>query len=77
MPVYNGRCRDVSEDEARAKGDADIPVVRFRVPTGRTITFNDRIREKVSFDSDILGDSSSSRPTNSPLTTWPTWWTIT
>ncbi len=56
MPVYNGRCRDVSEDEAKASGDTDIPVVRFRVPTGRTITFNDRIREKVSFDSDILGD---------------------
>ena len=56
MPVYNGQCRDVSEDEAKASGDADIPVVRFRVPTGRTITFNDRIREEVSFDSDILGD---------------------
>ena len=56
MPVYNGRCRDVSENEARANGDTDVPVVRFRVPTGRTITFNDRIREKVSFDSDILGD---------------------
>ena len=56
MPVYNGRCRDVSEEEAKAAGDAEIPVVRFRVPTARTITFNDHIREEVSFESDILGD---------------------
>lgn len=56
MPVYNGRCRDVSEDEAKASGDTEIPVVRFRVPVSRTITFNDRIREEVSFESDILGD---------------------
>ena len=56
MPVYNGRCRDVPEDQAKAGGDTEIPVVRFRVPVGRTITFNDRIREEVSFESDILGD---------------------
>lgn len=56
MPVYNGRCRDISEDKAKASGDAEIPVVRFRVPVSRTIAFNDRIREEVSFESDILGD---------------------
>ena len=56
MPVYNGRCRDVPEDEAKADGDTDVPVVRFRVPVGRTITFNDRIRDEVSFESDVLGD---------------------
>ena len=57
MPVYNGRCQGrVRKRGQGCNGDADVPVVRFRVPTGRTITFNDRIREKVSFDSDILGD---------------------
>ena len=56
MPVYNGRCRDISEDAAKAGGDTETPVVRFRVPASRTITFNDCIREEVSFEADILGD---------------------
>ena len=55
-PRYDGRCRNASEEEARAGGDVDVPVVRFRVPEGRTISFNDRIRDEVSFESDVLGD---------------------
>ena len=55
-PRYDGRCRDVPEQQAKAGGDADLPVVRFRVPEARTISFNDRIRDQVSFESDELGD---------------------
>ena len=55
-PRYDGRCRDVSEQQAKAGGDADVPVVRFRVPQARTISFNDRVRDEVAFESDELGD---------------------
>ena len=55
-PRYDGRCRNASQQQAKAAGDADMPVVRFRVPEGRTITFYDRIRDEVSFESGQLGD---------------------
>ena len=55
-PRYDGRCRDLSEEQAKAAGDTEVPVVRFRVPEARTISYNDHFRDRVSFEADVLGD---------------------
>ena len=56
-PRYDGRCRDVPEQQAKAGGDAEaFQSSGSASPEARTISFNDRIRDKVSFESDELGD---------------------
>jgi glutamyl-tRNA synthetase/nondiscriminating glutamyl-tRNA synthetase len=57
-PKYIGRCRNISRDDARRRVDAGEPaVIRFRVPDGeREIAFDDLVRGRVSFMSDVIGD---------------------
>ena len=57
-PKYVGRCRNIPRDEARRRVEGGEPaVVRFRVPDGeRTIAFNDLVRERVAFSSEVIGD---------------------
>jgi len=57
-PKYVGRCRNISVDEARKRIDAGEPaVIRFRVPEGdREIAFDDLVRGRVSFMTDVIGD---------------------
>jgi glutamyl-tRNA synthetase/nondiscriminating glutamyl-tRNA synthetase len=57
-PKYVGRCRNISRDEARRRVENGEPaVVRFRVPDGeREIAFDDVVRGRVSFSSDVIGD---------------------
>jgi len=57
MPRYSGKHRDLS-DEQRAAFEAEgrVPSVRFRVPEGRTYTFQDMVKGEISFESDGIGD---------------------
>ena len=56
-PMYNGKCRDLSAEEVKAKEDAGIPyTIRVRVPSGKTYEFDDMIRGHVSFESADIGD---------------------
>jgi nondiscriminating glutamyl-tRNA synthetase len=57
MPRYSGKHRNLS-DEQRADFEAEgrTPSVRFRVPEGRTITFNDLVKGEIAFESDGMGD---------------------
>ena len=55
-PKYDKRCRDLSEEDARARGDTDVPVVRFRIPPDIRVSFNDQVRGEVSFESNVLDD---------------------
>jgi nondiscriminating glutamyl-tRNA synthetase len=57
-PKYVGRCRNIRADEARKRIDAGEPaVIRFRVPDGdREIAFDDLVRGRVSFMTDVIGD---------------------
>jgi len=57
-PKYVGRCRNITQDEARKRIDAGEPaVIRFRVPDGdREIAFDDLVRGRVSFMTDVIGD---------------------
>ena len=56
-PRYAGTCRDLSREDARARMEAgERPVIRFRVPVGVEVTFNDLVRGDVTFSSEVIGD---------------------
>jgi len=56
MPRYMGKCRNMSEEERqRLETDGRKPAYRFKVRSGK-IEFQDRIRGKMQFDGDAIGD---------------------
>jgi glutamyl-tRNA synthetase/nondiscriminating glutamyl-tRNA synthetase len=56
-PRYAGTCRDLPKDEARTRMEAgERPAIRFRVPPGVDVTFDDLVRGDVTFNSEVIGD---------------------
>ncbi|WP_159887847.1 glutamate--tRNA ligase [Paenibacillus puerhi] len=67
MPMYSGRCRSLTPDERqRYLDEGRQPSIRFRVPADRTIAFTDRIRERVEFETNGIGDFIIVRPDGIP-----------
>jgi len=67
VPQYDGTCRDLSEEEQRAREDAGLaPTIRLRGPTD-DVTVDDLLRGRVEFKKEMLGDfiilRSDGRPT--------------
>ena len=57
MPRYGGKCRHLTaEEQAEREAEGREPSIRFAVPKGKTYTFNDIVKDNVSFDSDGIGD---------------------
>lgn len=53
---YSGKCRHLTDEERAAlEAEGRRPSIRFLVPSGETITFNDIVKEEVSFESDGIG----------------------
>ncbi|WP_017729621.1 glutamate--tRNA ligase [Halalkalibacterium ligniniphilum] len=68
MPKYSGRDRNLTEEQRQAYEAKGIkPVVRFRVPEGKTITIDDAVRGDVSFESDGIGDFVIARKDGVPM----------
>jgi nondiscriminating glutamyl-tRNA synthetase len=56
-PQYSGRCRSLPPAEVAERQALGHPaVVRFRVPQGRTVTFQDLVRGTVQFETEVIGD---------------------
>jgi glutamyl-tRNA synthetase/nondiscriminating glutamyl-tRNA synthetase len=56
-PMYPGTCRRIPAAEARRRVEAGEPaVIRFRVPDRREVVFDDIVRGRVRFDTEIIGD---------------------
>ncbi len=56
-PRYTGKCRALSAEAVRAKQALGEPfVLRFQVPKGVALNFNDLIKGEQHFDSDAMGD---------------------
>ena len=56
-PKYVGRCRGLDPAESAGRVAAgDAAVIRFKVPTGRDVSFQDVVRGSVTFSSDVIGD---------------------
>ncbi|PFG04069.1 glutamate--tRNA ligase [Bacillus sp. es.034] len=57
MPRYSGKCRNLTkEDQEKLAAEGRKPSIRFRVPAGKVYSFNDIVKEDVSFESDGIGD---------------------
>ncbi|MGD7046421.1 glutamate--tRNA ligase [Jeotgalibacillus proteolyticus] len=57
MPRYSGKCRNLTDEERAAlEAEGREPSIRFAVPAGKTYTFNDMVKDDVSFESDGIGD---------------------
>jgi len=66
-PKYSGWDRELTaEQRAQFEAEGRVPSVRFRVPEGQTITFDDAIRGTVQFESDGIGDFVIRRPDGRP-----------
>lgn len=56
-PKYSGKCRHLTDSERAAyEAEGREPSIRFKVPEGKTYTFDDIVKGNVSFESDGIGD---------------------
>ncbi len=56
-PRYSGLHRNLTEEQRQAyEAEGRIPSIRFRVPEGRTYTFDDIVKGSISFDTTEMGD---------------------
>lgn len=66
-PRYSGRCRSLSKTEATQRLARGEPAsLRFKVPTGVMIEFEDRVRGQQRFASDDIGDFVIRRSDGTP-----------
>ena len=66
-PRYSGTCAALPAADAQARAAAGEPhVLRFRVPPGRTVSFDDRVHGEQRFATDDLGDFVVTRSDGSP-----------
>jgi len=66
-PKYNGKCRGLSKKEVEKNLKANKPyVIRFKTP-GENISFNDLIKGKIEFDTNLLGDITIAKDEKNPL----------
>src|ERR687892_2932573 len=66
-PGYDGRCRTLTDDKRTAfEAEGRTFAVRFKVPRGRTITFEDIVRGTITTDSNQIPDFIIQRSDGSP-----------
>lgn len=66
-PRYSGKCANLSKEEVeklRAAGKSSV--IRFRMPA-KKIEFHDLIREKLEFDTSLIGDIVIAKNLTTPL----------
>ncbi|USK28729.1 glutamate--tRNA ligase [Metabacillus hrfriensis] len=56
-PQYSGKCAHLTpEEQQKLEDEGRKPSIRFRVPKGEVITFNDIVKDEISFETDGIGD---------------------
>ncbi|RIX47913.1 glutamate--tRNA ligase [Paenibacillus nanensis] len=56
-PRYSGKHRNLTPEQQQAfEAEGRVASIRFRVPEGRTYTFNDMVKGTISFDTAEMGD---------------------
>ncbi|KIZ54295.1 glutamyl-tRNA synthetase [Bacillus safensis] len=57
MPRYSGKCSHLSkEEEDKLIAEGREPSIRFRVPKGEIIKFDDMVKGEISFETNGIGD---------------------
>ncbi len=66
-PRYAGTCRRLAPADAKRRIDAgERPVIRFRVPEDREVAFDDLVRGRVAFRTEVIGDPVIVRSDGNP-----------
>ena len=66
-PKYSGHCRTLSTDAVLARmAQGERPVIRFKVPVDRDVTFVDLVRGPVTFHTSVIGDPVLVRSDGNP-----------
>jgi nondiscriminating glutamyl-tRNA synthetase len=66
-PRYSGKCRTLTPADVQARFAAGEPAtLRFRVADGGTVEFDDRVRERQSFQTSDIGDFVIRRSDGTP-----------
>jgi nondiscriminating glutamyl-tRNA synthetase len=64
---YAGTCRHLSREESAARiAGGEEPAIRFRVPEGADVVFEDLVRGEVRFGADVIGDPIILRADGTP-----------
>jgi nondiscriminating glutamyl-tRNA synthetase len=65
---YKGRCRNLTpEQRAAFEAEGRSHVLRFRVPAGEVVKYNDTVRGPIEFPTDSIGDFIIMRSSGIPL----------
>ncbi|KMM36027.1 glutamate--tRNA ligase [Guptibacillus hwajinpoensis] len=57
MPRYSGKCRHLTEDQReKMESEGREPSIRFAVPRDKEYAFDDVVKDRVSFESNGIGD---------------------
>jgi nondiscriminating glutamyl-tRNA synthetase len=65
---YKGRCRNLTAEQCSAfEAEGRAPVLRFRVPRGQVIGYQDLVRGTIEFQTDSIGDFIVMRANGIPL----------
>src|SRR5262249_22119506 len=65
--IYRGDNRDNPPEKNQSLYAEKPTVLRFKVPTGRTVVINDLIRQRGDWQTDLIGDSVILRADKTPL----------
>ncbi|HHJ39310.1 MAG: glutamate--tRNA ligase [Methylothermaceae bacteria B42] len=66
-PRYSGKCAQLSPQEIQTKLAQGLkPTLRFRVPSGKTIEFDDLVKGRQVFETDTIGDFIIRRADGTP-----------
>jgi len=66
-PRYNGKCAQLSSEQVKKNlAEGKKSIIRFKMPAQK-IVFNDLVREKVEFDSSLIGDVVIAKNLATPL----------
>ena len=66
-PRYSGKCRALSPQEVQARFARGEPAtLRFRVEEGNTVEFEDKVRGRLTFNTDDIGDYVIRRSDGTP-----------
>jgi glutamyl-tRNA synthetase len=65
--VYRGKDRNMAPADALALYESQRPSVRFKVPAGQTTLLDDKVRGRVEWQTDLLGDFTIARTGGKPL----------
>ena len=56
LPMYDGLCRDLDPAEAAVRAKSEPHVVRMKMPKQGTTSWNDLIRDEISFENKLVDD---------------------